>query len=66
MGNKKISQAFFLLKCVEQIQDLGLNRHVQSGHRLVADDKLGVQRQRPGHADALTAAAVQFVGVGVG
>ena len=36
---------------------LGLDRDVEGGHRLVGDDQLGPQRQRPGHADALALAA---------
>ena len=51
---------------MQQIQDLRLDGHIQGGHRLVTDDKFGVERQRPRHADALAAPAVQLVGIGEG
>ena len=48
-----------------EVQDLGLDGHVQGGHGFVADDELGVHGQSPGDADALAASAVELVGVGV-
>ena len=53
------------LQILQQVQDLSLDGHVQRGHRLVADDELGLQGQRPGDAHPLAAAAVQLVGIGV-
>ena len=66
VGHKHIRQPHFILQIHQQVQDLGLDRHIQRRHRLIAHDKLRVYRQRSGHADALAPSAVQFVGVGIG
>ena len=42
VGDEHISQALLLLQILKQIENLGLDRNIQGGHRLVADDKLGV------------------------
>ena len=55
-----------LLEVFEQVDHLGLDGHVERGDRLVADDELGVQRERPGHPDALALAAGELVRVAVG
>src|SRR5690606_12413309 len=41
--------------------DLGLHRHVQRRDRLVADEQLRLERQRPGDRDALALAAGELV-----
>ncbi len=53
------------LQVHQQVEDLRLNGHVQRRDRLVADDELRIERQRAGDADALAAAAVQLVRIGV-
>ena len=65
MGDKEIGQVELRLQILQQVQDLSLDGHVQRGHRLVADDELGLQGQRPGDAHPMAAAAVQLVGIGV-
>ena len=40
----------------QQIENLGLDRHVERADRLVADDELGLNRERAGDADALALA----------
>ena len=45
----------------EQVDDLGLNRDVERGHRLVEDHHRRVERQRPRDADALPLAAGELV-----
>ena len=65
MRNKQIRIAVLLLKPLQQIQNLRLNRNIQCRHRLVTDDKLRVERQRTRDADTLAAAAVEFMRVGV-
>lgn len=64
VSNKHIGQALFRLQILQKIQDLRLNGHIQRGNRLVTDNKLGVQRQRPGNTDTLTASAVQLMRIG--
>ena len=59
VGDEQVGQAELLLEVVEQVQDLALDRHVERRDRLVADDELGVQGERPGDADALALAAAR-------
>jgi hypothetical protein len=57
VGDDEVAHAAFLLELEEEVEDLSLDRDVQGGHGLVADDELGLQRQGPGDADALQLAA---------
>ena len=66
VGDEQIGQAQLFLQVLEQVDHLGLDRHVQGGYRLVADDQLRVGGQGPGDADALALAAGKFVRVAVG
>ena len=66
MGNEQIGQTHLILQLVKHIDDLCLNGHVQCGHRLIADHKLGLHRQRPGNADTLPLTAGELMGVAVG
>src|SRR5439155_23277839 len=61
MGDKEISQPEFLLQILQQIDDLGLDRHVQRRHRLIADDQLGLDGERARDADALALAAGELI-----
>ena len=45
------------LQVAEQVDDLGLDRHVERGDAFVGDDQPRVDRQRPGDAGALALAA---------
>ena len=63
VGNEEIGQIVFLLEVLQKVDDLGLDGHVQGGHRLVADDDLGLEDQTPGDADALALAAGKGVGI---
>ena len=51
------------LQLVEQLQDLGLDGHVERGGRLVGDQELRIARQRHGDHDALPHAARELVRV---
>ena len=53
VGDKKVSEMLLFLQIQKQIDDLGLDGNVQRRDRLIADDELRVQSQRPGDADAL-------------
>ena len=57
VGDEEVGQAELVLQVDEQVDDLRLDRHVEGGDRLVADDQLRAQGQCPGHADALPLAA---------
>ena len=56
MGNKNIGHSHFLLKVLQQVDNLGLNGHIQGAGGLVANQDFRLQRQRPGDADTLARA----------
>jgi hypothetical protein len=45
---EQVGDARFLLDVLQQVQELGLYRHVEAADRLVADDQLRLERERPG------------------
>ncbi len=49
------------LQILEQIDHLRLDGNIQRRYRLVADDQIGLHRERAGDADALALAAREFV-----
>ncbi|MNW59658.1 hypothetical protein D3C74_375880 [compost metagenome] len=57
MGDEHVGQTILLLQILHQIEHLCLNRYIQRGDRLIADDELWIQRQRAGNADPLPLAA---------
>ena len=59
--DEHVGQVLVLLEVEQQVDDLGLNRHVQRGNSLVADDELRVRGERAGDADALPLAAGELV-----
>ena len=63
VGDEQIGELQLLLKFHQEIEDLGLHRHIEGGHRLVGDEKIRFQRDCPGDADALTLTAGELVGV---
>ena len=46
-----------LLELLEKVDDLRLDRDVQCGDRLIANDERGLDSKRPGNADALPLAS---------
>ena len=59
VGDEHVGQAELALERLEQVEDLGLDRHVERRHRLVADDEVRLEDERPGDADALALAAAR-------
>jgi hypothetical protein len=53
VGDEQVGQAPFALQVAQQIEDAGLDAHVQRGDRLVQDQDPRLQRQGPGDADTL-------------
>jgi hypothetical protein len=53
------------LEVLQQVDDLGLDRHVERRHGLVGDDEFRIDRQGPRDADALALAARKLMGVTV-
>jgi len=65
VGDEQVRQAVLILQVVHKPEYLGLHRHVQSADRLVGDDEVGVDGERPREVDALALAARELVGVAV-
>ena len=61
VGDEQVGQPESVLEPLEQVDDLGLDRDVERADRLVGDDEVGVERERPGDADALPLAAGELV-----
>ena len=58
-----LGDAQLLAQPEEQVEDLGLDGHVERGGRLVGDEQRRPAGQRHGHADALSHAAAELVRV---
>ena len=65
VGDEDVSEAQLVLQVVQEVDHLRADRDVQGGDRLVRDDQLGVEGERPGHPDPLALAAGELVGVAV-
>ena len=66
VGDEQVGEPELVLQLIEQVDDAGLDAHVERRHRLVEDDELRLDRQRPGDPDALALTAGELVGVPVG
>ncbi len=64
--DEQVRQVELVLQVLEQVDDLRLDGHVQRRDRLIADDEVWLNCQRPGDADALTLAARELVREAVG
>src|SRR5215469_2296191 len=53
VGDKQIGQFELVLQIHQQVEDLGLDRHVERRYRLVADDQLRAQGEGAGDPDTL-------------
>ncbi|BBK32731.1 hypothetical protein STHU_33650 [Allostella humosa] len=63
--DEEVGDAAPALHVAQQVDDLGLDRHVQRRYRLVADDDHGLDRQGAGNRHALALAARQLVRIAV-
>src|SRR5215217_2984371 len=61
MRDEKVRKVMPALQVDQQIDHLGLDRHIQRGYRLVAHDKAGLERQSASDADTLPLAAGELV-----
>ena len=57
MRNKEIRQVHLLLQIPEEVDNLCLNRNIQSGNRLIADNKLRLDGKGSCDTDSLTLTA---------
>ncbi len=60
-----VRETELVLEVVQQVHHLRLDRHVQRRHRLVGDDQLRFERERPRDADALALPARELVRIAV-
>src|SRR5262249_30912241 len=65
VGDEDIGEAVQVLQIGEEVEDLGLDGHVEGGDGLVGDDQPRVHGERPGDADALALPPGELVGVPV-
>ena len=65
MGDKQIGQSELFLKILEHIDDLRLNGNIERGDRLIADDELGIDRQRSRNTDSLALTAGELMRIAV-
>ena len=63
MGDEEIGQAELVLQVLQKIDNLRLHRDVERADRLVADDKVWLDREGAGDADALALASAELVRV---
>ena len=63
MGDKNICQVKLLPQAAEEVDDLCLDRNVQCGYRLVADDDLRLHGEGAGNVHTLSLAAGELVGI---
>ena len=60
--DEEVGEPQLVLQVGEQVEDLRLDRDVERRDRLVADDQLGMQRERARDADALALTAGEVAG----
>src|SRR3546814_3145540 len=65
VGYQQEGEVQSVLQVHEKVHDLGLDGNVESGERLVGHDEAGLERDRPGDADALPLAAGHLMRVSV-
>ena len=63
--DEQVGQVELVLEILEEVEDLGLDRHVERRHRLVTHDQLGSERERASDPDPLALAARELVRVAV-
>ncbi len=62
MGDEQIGEAELLLQTHQQVQDLSTDRDIKRRDGLVANQKLGFERERPGNPHALSLTAGKLMG----
>ncbi len=62
VGDKHHAAAVFGAELEQQVENLGLHRHVEGGGGFVGDDERGVAGERKGNHDALAKPAGELVG----
>ena len=65
VADEQAGEALLALQLLEQVEHLGLHRHVERGRGLVGDQQVGLEREGAGDADALALTAGELVRVAV-
>ena len=63
--DEDVGEPELVLEVVEEVDDLGLDRHVERGDRLVGDDQPRIQGERTRDADPLSLPARELVWIAV-
>ena len=66
VGDEEIGETEAILKLLEEVDDLGLDRDIKGGEGLIGDDEPGLDGEGTGDADALPLAAGELVREAVG
>ncbi len=66
MRDEQVGEVELVLEILEQVDDLGLDGHVEGGNRLVSHDEVRVERERTRQTDPLALPPGEFVRVAVG
>ena len=61
MRNEQIGNGPLALQPLQQIQDLSADCDIERGHRLVADDEIGIRRQSARDVDPLSLTAGELM-----
>ena len=61
MGDKQKGDAKIVAQIGKQVDDLRLDRDIQRRDRLVGNDKVGVENQRPGNTNTLALTARELM-----
>ena len=63
MGNEQVGQTELSLQVGQQIHNLGLDRHVQCGYRLICNQQRGFEHQSAGDRNPLALSTGKHMGV---
>ncbi len=66
MGDEQVSQIELCLEILHQVDDLRLNRHIESGYGLVGNNEVWLYGKGSGDTDALPLAPGELVGEALG
>ena len=65
VGDEQVRRALLLLQLEEQVDDRRLDGDVEARGGLVAEDQVGIARERPRDGDALLLPAAELIGVAI-
>jgi hypothetical protein len=63
--DEQVRESPVLLQVHEQVDHLRLHRHIEHGHRFVADNEIRIDRERPRDPDALALSARELMRIAV-